>query len=67
MIQSGVQILAPSALESQTRGEIDIQVRTAKAYPRSIKVFYDTALQTATLNEAEAERHVEGPATGKKK
>lgn len=36
---------------SQVRGEIDAQVRTAKAYPRSIKRFIDEALSMATLTE----------------
>ena len=29
-------------LEAQTRGEVDIQVKTAKAYPRRIRTFIDT-------------------------
>lgn len=41
-------------LEAQTRGEIDIQIATARRYPRSIKVFRDTALQAATLDEETA-------------
>ncbi len=53
-----VEILEVSApldrLESQTRGEIDIQIATARRYPRSIKVFRDTALQAATLDEETA-------------
>jgi hypothetical protein len=42
-------------LEQLTRGEIDAQVRTAKAYPRSLKVFINEALNMATLDEKTAE------------
>jgi hypothetical protein len=42
-------------LEAQTRGEVDIQIKTAKAYPRSVKGFIDTALQMATLDTTTAE------------
>ena len=38
-------------VQSQVRGEIDAQVRTAKAYPRSIRKFIDDALSMATLTE----------------
>lgn len=38
-----------AALEQQTRGEIDVQIATAKRYPRSIKQFTDEALEMATL------------------
>lgn len=34
-----------------TKAEIDIQITTAKAYPRSNKMFLDKALSMATLNE----------------
>lgn len=37
------------------RGEIDIQIATAKKYPRSIKAFRDEVLSLATLNENSAE------------
>lgn len=33
------------------RGEIDVQISTAKKYPRSIKRFRDEALQMVTLND----------------
>lgn len=42
------------ALEAQTRGEIDVQIRTARAYPRSVKSFIETALEMATLDEETA-------------
>lgn len=40
-----------TSLESMTKAEIDMQISTAKRYPRSIKQFMDTALQMVTLNE----------------
>jgi hypothetical protein len=43
-----------SVLESQTRGEIDIQISTAKKWPRSIKKFKETAQEMATLDEETA-------------
>ena len=41
-------------LEARTRGEIDIQIATAKRYPRSIKTFINHALEAATLDEETA-------------
>lgn len=41
-------------LEAITRGEIDIQIATAKAYPRSITSFKRTAMELATLDEETA-------------
>lgn len=40
-----------TVVESLTRGEIEAQVRTAHAFPRSIKVFINEAMQMATLDE----------------
>lgn len=44
-----------SVLETQTRGEIDMQIATAKRWPRSIKAFKQTAMEMATLDEQTAE------------
>jgi hypothetical protein len=41
----------PATLEAMTRGEIDVQITTARRYPRSIRTFIDTALEMATLDE----------------
>ena len=41
-------------LDAQTRGEIDVQIATAKRYPRSIRRFKETALEMATLDEETA-------------
>jgi hypothetical protein len=59
------------ALEQQTRGEIDIQVSTAKRYPRSVTSFKQRAEALALLDEETAEacfyvvprdgKNVEGP------
>lgn len=50
-----VEVLSGSiALEAISRAEIDIQISTAKAYPRSIKEFKRTALELATLDEETA-------------
>ncbi len=46
-----VQVIDSSFLELQQRAEIDVQIATAKAYPRSIKIFMDRALSIATINE----------------
>lgn len=40
-----------SVIEQQTRGEVDIQIATAKKYPRSIKAFRAKALEYATMDE----------------
>lgn len=47
--------LSVSPLEAQTRGEIDIQIVTAKRFPRSLATFKKTALEMATLDEETAE------------
>lgn len=44
-----------NALEQITRGEIDIQISTAKRFPRSLTEFKRTAYQLATLDQATAE------------
>jgi len=44
-----------NALQSITRGEIDMQVATAKRYPRSIATFRSEALSMATLDMQTAE------------
>jgi hypothetical protein len=44
-----------NALQSITRGEIDMQVGTAKRYPRSIATFRSEALSMATLDQQTAE------------
>lgn len=50
-----VEIVPSSALEAQTRGEVDIQVATARRYPRSLVAFKKSALEMATLDEDTAD------------
>lgn len=50
-----LEIMPPSALESITRGEVDMQVATAHRYPRSMAQFKKRALDMATLDEETAE------------
>ena len=47
-------IETPSALEALARGEIDIQITTAKRFPRSVRQFRDDALSMATISEETA-------------
>lgn len=42
-------------IESQTRGEIDTQISTAKRFPRSITSFKKKAMELATLDEETAQ------------
>ena len=42
-----IEIMSTSVVEQLTRGEVDMQVTTAKRYPRSIKAFKQTALTLA--------------------
>lgn len=44
-----------STLQSITRGEVDMQVSTARRYPRSIATFRSEALSMATLDQQTAE------------
>lgn len=44
-----------SALELITKAEIDVQISTAKAFPRSLKTFLERAESMATINESVAQ------------
>lgn len=44
-------IVVTDSLSTITKAEIDVQISTAKAYPRSIKTFLDKAMSIATINE----------------
>jgi len=46
--------VTPSALAELNRSEIDCQITTARAYPRSIKAFKRKAMELATLDEETA-------------
>jgi hypothetical protein len=64
-------IAARSFVEMQARGEVDVQISTAKRFPRSIKRFVADAMSLATLDEETAAscfyslprdgKNVEGP------
>lgn len=45
------QIITDNSLAIITKAEIDVQISTAKAYPRSLTMFMQKALSMATLNE----------------
>jgi len=45
-----LEILPSAAVESISRAEIDMQVATAKKYPRSIERFLKTAISMATMD-----------------
>jgi len=49
-----VSAVTPNALEQMERANIDIQIATAKAYPRSLTKFYDRATAMVTLDEETA-------------
>ena len=65
------QLPPETAAAAITRSEIDIQVSTARRYPRSLKKFRDMAVQMATIDEDTAascfymlprgEKTIEGP------
>jgi hypothetical protein len=47
-------VVQPNALEQMERASIDIQIATAKKYPRSLDVFYKRATAMVTLDEETA-------------
>lgn len=48
------EIVEPTALEAVTRGEIDMQIATARRYPRSMTEFQARAISLATVDEGVA-------------
>jgi len=50
------QVPVVTGLEAQTRGEIDIQIATAKRYPRSVTKAMQDAMSLATLSQDVAEQ-----------
>lgn len=53
--QSDFELMTSDAVASQTRAEIDVQIATAKRYPRSIKKVKDSMLSFACLDQETAE------------
>jgi hypothetical protein len=50
-----IENVVESSLSLITKAEIDIQISTAKAFPRSLKMFIDRAMSMATVSESVAE------------
>lgn len=50
-----MEIVPESALSLLTKAEIDVQISTAKAFPRSLKMFLDKAMSMATVSEEVAQ------------
>lgn len=53
--ESPLEIIPPSALESITRGEVDMRIATAHRYPRSMAAFKKRALDMALIDQETAE------------
>lgn len=54
LTQQAPQIMETSVVESLTRGEVDMQVTTAKKYPRSIDAFQKKAMTLAASDRVTA-------------
>jgi hypothetical protein len=54
MLAEPVPTFPPSVLESITRTELDVQIRTARAFPRSLALFRQRVLSMIRLDEATA-------------
>ncbi|SMC46195.1 hypothetical protein [Pedobacter africanus] len=46
-----VEVISENSLATLVKAEIDTQIATAKAFPRSIKTFIDKAISIATVND----------------
>ena len=46
-----LEVVSENALSLITKAEIDVQISTAKAFPRSLKMFLDRAMSMATISE----------------
>ena len=46
-----IAVVAQESLSLITKAEIDVQISTAKAFPRSLKQFQDRAMSMATFSE----------------
>lgn len=51
-----LEVIPVSALEATERASIDIQISTAKKYPRSLQQFKKRAIEMATIDEETAEK-----------
>jgi hypothetical protein len=50
-VSTGLTQINNDALYLLTKAEVDVQISTAKAFPRSLKMFLDKAMSMATLSE----------------
>lgn len=50
-----IESVSENSLALITKAEIDVQISTAKAFPRSLKMFQDKAMSMATISESVAE------------
>ena len=48
------EIIEPTALESLERASVDLQISTARRYPRKLAIVKDRMLSLATLDEETA-------------
>jgi hypothetical protein len=62
-----IEVVPVSALEATERASIDIQISTAKRYPRSLQQFKKRAIAMATIDEETAESCLYRRPVGKKK
>ena len=49
--ETTLQVVTPDAFSLITKAEIDVQISTAKAFPRSLTMFIQKATSMATLTE----------------
>src|SRR5690242_20436143 len=54
-IEPELELVPSSALEAITRADTDVQITTAKKYPRSIELFKRRGIEMATIDEQTAE------------
>lgn len=53
--QSALEVVQPSVMEATERAAIDVQISTAKRYPRSLQLFKQRAIDMATIDDETAE------------
>lgn len=53
--QSVLEVVQPSVMEATERAAIDVQISTAKRYPRSLQLFKSRAIDMATIDDETAE------------
>jgi hypothetical protein len=53
-IENQLEIIEPTALESLERASVDLQISTARRYPRKLAIVKDRMLSLATLDEETA-------------